>query len=280
LGIFITRASGSVALTRGWRLRTCWPRRFGLLLFQLRQLRHGLLQPRELVGRGTLARRMLPRRQRRVLRRIHLRAQLLHMLPGLFEQTLETFFAAETARPRPDSDPHSVLAHAAYMHHLFVHQRRDHLGEQLVQSRGVTGAEVRKQAVVHRHSAAQPAEWRALPAPPRQLPRRADAANARVKPQPHQQSRIGRVTAGRSSARSDRLLESGQVQLLHHRRHQAHAVVRAHQIVRTLRHPRHLTTLRNTQSYRRNTPLRTHFAHLLLIEWIDHEIPKYIARRT
>ena len=194
LGIFITRASASVVLTRGCRARICCAalavarpaRGFGLPLLQLRQLRHGLLQPLQLLGRGPFARRPLPRRQRRMLGRVHLLAQLLHVLPGFFKQLLQPLFAPETARPGADPDPHPVLAHAAYLHHILVHQRRDHLREKLVQRRAVIGAKIRQQAMVHRHPAAQPAERRTVLATPRQLPRRTDAADAGIQPQRHQ----------------------------------------------------------------------------------------------
>jgi len=55
-------------------------------------------------------------------------------------------------------------------------------------------------------------------------------------------------------------------------------MVGAHKIVWTLRHPLHLTTLRNTQPYRRNALLRTHFAHLFLLALIDLENLAIIPR--
>jgi hypothetical protein len=155
-------------------------RRFGLLLLQFGQLRDGRLEPFELLGRGPFARRPLPRRQSRMLRRVQLIAQLPDMLAGLAKQLFKPLLAAETARPGAYTDPHAVLAHAAHMHYVLVHQRRDHLRKQPIQRRRVVGAEVRQQAVIHANPAAQPAESSAVFAAPSQLPRRADAANAGV----------------------------------------------------------------------------------------------------
>jgi hypothetical protein len=122
LGIFITRASASLVLTRGCRARICCPRwpsparrsSFGLLLLQLGQLRHGLLQSLELLRCGPFARRPLPRRQRRLLRRVHLPPQLVHVLAGLCQQLPQPLFAAKTARSGAHPNPHTVLAHTAH----------------------------------------------------------------------------------------------------------------------------------------------------------------------
>ena len=206
----------------------CTARRFGLLLLQFRQLRDGLLEPLLLFCRGPFARPPLPRRQRRMRGRIHLRTQLLDMLAGLLKQALEPLFATEAARSRAHSNPHSVLAHTAYPHYLLIHQRGDHLREQPIQSRPVIAAEVRQQAVIHRHSAAQPAEGRAVLGAPRQLARRTDAADAGVQPQPHQKLRIGRVPAGVARARLDGVVEPRQVKLFYHRHHHPYRVARAH----------------------------------------------------
>ena len=174
------------------------PRRFRLLLLQLRQLRDRLLQPLLLLLGRTPPRRSLPRRQgRRIFRTLQLPPQLLDVLLRLRQQLLQTLFPAKT--PRPRTHPHSVLAHPAHRHQFLVHQRRDHLREQLIQRPPVVAAEIRQQPMIHRHPAAQPAERRALLTPPRQLPRRSDPANTPVQPQPHQQSRIRGVATGHSS---------------------------------------------------------------------------------
>ena len=88
--------------------------------------------------------------------------QLLHMLLGLGQQLLQALFPPKTARPRTHPHPHSVLAYPAHLHHFLVHQRGDHLRKQLIQRRSVIRAEVRQQAVIHPHPAAQPAKRRAV----------------------------------------------------------------------------------------------------------------------
>src|SRR6266536_2207767 len=153
--------------------------------------------------------------------------------------------------PRTHSQPHSILTHPTHRHHVLVHQRRDHLREQLVQRRPVVGAEIRQQPVIHRHSPAQPAERRALLTAPRQLPRRSDPPNRRVQPQPHQQPRIGRVPSRHSRARLDGLGKTRQIQPLHQPHHHPHRMPGWHQIVRALHHHRHLPPLRHSQPHRR-----------------------------
>src|SRR5208337_1800464 len=101
------------------------------------------------------------------------------------------------------------------------------------------------------HPAAQPAEGRAVLAAPPQLPRRADAANAGVQPQRHQQLRVGRVPPRHPFAGLDGLAEACPVQLLHHGHHPAHRVGRPHQIVRALHHHGHLPAFRRPQPYPR-----------------------------
>jgi hypothetical protein len=129
LGIFMRRASGSVVLTRGWRLRTFSrpPLRFGLLLLELRQLRHRLLQTLQPLLGSFLASRLLPRAQLRSHAAIDLLAQLCDMLPGLSQQLRQTLFTTEAARSRAYPHPHSILADTAHRNHVLVHQRCNYL---------------------------------------------------------------------------------------------------------------------------------------------------------
>ena len=109
-----------------------------------------MLEPLELVSRGSFARRPLTRRKRRVLGRIHLPAQLLDVLPGFLKQLLKPLLAAKTARAGADTDAHSVLAYAAYVHNFLVHQRRDYLRKKPIQRRAVIGAKIRQQTMIDR----------------------------------------------------------------------------------------------------------------------------------
>ena len=185
-----------------------------------------------------------------MLRRVHLSAQLVHVLAGFLKQLFQPLFAAKTAGSGTQANAHSVLAHAADPHHILVHQRRDHLREKRIQRRAVIGAEIRQKMMIDADPAAQPAKGRAVFTTTRQLARRTDAANACVEPQRHQQLRIGRVAARLTLAGLDRLVEPAQVQLLHYRLHHANRVPGIDQIVRAGHHHGHLTPLGLTQTNR------------------------------
>jgi len=117
--------------------------RFRLLLFQFRQLRDRLLQALLLLLGRTPPRRFLPGRQgRRIFRTLQLPPQLLDMLLRLRQQLLQALRPTKTPRPRTHPHPHSVLAHPAHRHQFLVHQRRDHLREQLIQRTPVVAAEI------------------------------------------------------------------------------------------------------------------------------------------
>src|ERR1017187_7207304 len=114
LGIFITRASASLLLTRGSLFpdllstpsMACLLRRFCLLLFQFRQLRDRLLQSLLFLPGRALARRPLPRRQRRrSFRILQLPPQFLDVPLGLRQQLLQTLLPPKTARTRTHSHP-------------------------------------------------------------------------------------------------------------------------------------------------------------------------------
>jgi len=61
---------------------------------------------------------------------------------------------------------------------------------------------------------------------------------------PNQQPRIGRVLPHYPFAGPDELTKLFYVQLLHHRGHHAHGMIRCHQIIRTLHPHLHLMALR------------------------------------
>jgi hypothetical protein len=104
----------------------------GLPPLQLRQLLNGPLQTLLPLPRGTFARRLLTGRQRRLRGQVHLLAHLLDVLARRSQQLLQPFRTAKTACPGADPLPHPVLAHAAHLHHLLIHQRGNPLREKIV----------------------------------------------------------------------------------------------------------------------------------------------------
>jgi len=57
------------------------------------------------------------------------------MFPGLAQQVSQTLFAVEAAGSGADPYPHPILADAADLHDVLVHQRSDHLRKQSIQRR-------------------------------------------------------------------------------------------------------------------------------------------------
>ena len=96
------------------------------------------------------------RQPRRLPRVVQLGPQLPHVLPRLVQQVLQPGLPAEARRPGAGADPRPVLADAINLHHLLLHQGRDHPREQRVQGVPVVHAEVRQRVVVQGHAAAEP----------------------------------------------------------------------------------------------------------------------------
>ena len=163
-------------------------------------------------------------------------------------QLLEALFAAEAAGSGAHPHPHPVLADAAHPHHVLMHQQRNHLREQSVQRRTLAHPELRQQAMVHSHPAAQPAKRRAVRAQPRQLPRRTHPARAGIQPQRHQQRRIRRIPARNSLTSFDRIVKARQSQAFHQLHHQTSRMIHTHKIVHALHHQTDLQTVRTTQT--------------------------------
>src|SRR5260370_7929714 len=107
------------------------------------------------------------------------------MLLRFFQQLLQPLFPPKTARPGTDSYPHPVLAHPIHLHHILVHQRGNHLGEQFIPRPPMIAADVRQQPWLPRPPAHYPAK-RGAPLPPSPYPPpRPPPPSAPTLPPPH-----------------------------------------------------------------------------------------------
>ncbi len=116
---------------------------FLLALLQFRQLRQRLFQtPLLFLGHQPLPLFLLRRCDPPRFRLRYLTPQFLYVLWAFRQLPAQPFFASKTPRSRAHLHAYPVLAHPAYRYQFLIHQRGDHLREQLVQRFAVIGPKI------------------------------------------------------------------------------------------------------------------------------------------
>ena len=114
-----------------------------------------------------------------------------HLLARQLEVRFQFLLAAEGVAPGVGFDLRPVQRHALQGDQTFRTQHPQHLHEQIVQPRLVTGAKTRQRAMTDRLQRAQPLKGRFIFAPPRHLACRADAPAIGIQPKTDQDLRVG-----------------------------------------------------------------------------------------
>lgn len=237
----MTRASGSVVLTRGSgcgltgslppgepprRLvvagglgRSCLAldlvhrgERLGqpLLAFAHRAFERGLLAPRARPG---------------VL--VQLGLERLHLGLRLGDEQLQPLAAPEAGGLGRRAHAQAVLGHHVQTHEPALQQRGDAAGELRVEPRGVLGAKVGQGVVVDAHTATQPAVGVVALAQPVDLAGRAHAVDGGPQPQRDEDGGVDRRAARRAFERADARMQRPEVERLHKRPDGARRVIRS-----------------------------------------------------
>ena len=186
----MNRASGSVVEAPRRVLLGRLVLLFGLGTLHLGQLLQCLLDPRQLLFGRTVLGLLSPNRG--LLQPLGLALNDRQVVAGFLTGLFQGFPLLEAVGPGADPDAGAVLGNPVDGHSLALDQYRQHLGQQVVQSRLVVDPEIAEGVIVERHPAAEPAIRVALAAEPVQFAGAGDSPGCGVEPQCDQEPRVGR----------------------------------------------------------------------------------------